>query len=188
MMNICILYYDGFCEFEVAVAASQFTSEHLIAGAAENKVYLSEEKQKYIPDKTIGELNPEEIDLLIIPGGNPQYLFENEILKKFVCALNEKKKIIAGICGGAELMAAYGLLDNKRCTGDGSGLRTDAPYSKFLKNAVIVDEELVVDGNIVTSMGRAYVDFGLKLGEIMKVYESKEEAEENYKWYKNIKE
>lgn len=186
-MNVCVFYYDGFCEFEVVVAIAEFSSQNVITAALENKIYISEEKQKFVPDKIIGELNPEEIDLFIIPGGNPTYIYENSILRSFIEKLNENQKIIAGICGGTELLAAYNVLINKKCTGDSNGLKIDADYIDLFKKSIILKDDVVVDGNIITSTGQAFIEFAFKLVEVMDIYKNKDEAEKNYKWYKNIK-
>lgn len=186
-MNICIFYYDGFAEFEVVLVAGEFSSENVITVALENKIYVSEEKQKFVPDKIIEELNPDEVDLFIIPGGNPAYLYESSSLKNFINDMNKNKKIIAGICGGTELLAAYGILDNKRCTGDSSGLKNDADYIDLFKNSIILNEDVVVDGNIITSTGQAFIEFAIELGTAMNIYENKDEIRKSYNWYKNIK-
>jgi putative intracellular protease/amidase len=185
-MNVCVFYYDGFCEFEVVLAVNGLR-DHTISVALENRVYVSEEKQKFLPDKTISELNPEEIDLFIIPGGNPEKLYENEQLREFIAKLNQKNKFIAGICGGAELMAYYGLLDHKRANGDGQGFRVNETNKQIYEKIDIVDQDVVRDGNCITSIGQAYVEFALELSKVMKVYKSDEEAIEDYNWLKNIK-
>lgn len=185
-MNACIFYYDGFCEFEVVLCAAHFRGSY-IAAAMEKRAYTSEEKQKLLPDKTIEELNTDEIDLLIIPGGNPESLYDNSKLKEFITELDNKNKLIAGICGGTELMAAYGLLKGKRCTGDSSGLKSDAKYIHLFRDAVITNEDVVVDGNIITSIGQAYVEFAVQLGKLADVFEDEEDTLADYKWFKNIK-
>lgn len=186
-MNVCIFYYDGFCEFEVVLVAAQFASENLFTAALEHKVYVSEEKQKFLPDKIIHELNTSEIDLFIIPGGNPAYLYENTTLMNFIKDMNKEGKFIAGICGGTELLAAYGILDNKRCTGDSSGLRSDADYIGLFNKSIILEEDIVVDENIITSTGQAFIEFAFKLGTIMNIYIDENEIQEKYRWYKNVK-
>lgn len=187
-MNVCIFYYDGFCEFEVVLAAAEFSSQNLITVALENKIYISEEKQKFVPDKIIQEVNPKDIDLFIIPGGNPCYLYENSVLKSFIKDMNENEKVIGAICGGTELLAAYGVLDNKRCTGDSNGLKSDGDYIELFEKSIIVNDDVVVDGNIITSTGQAFIEFASKLGRIMNIYKNENEAQKVYKWYKNIKE
>ncbi|MTI69272.1 MAG: intracellular protease/amidase [Firmicutes bacterium] len=185
-MNICIFYYDGFCEFEVVLSALQFKGSYFTV-ALEDRMYISEEKQKFLPDKTLDECSTDDIDLFIIPGGNPEYLYSNSRLREFINKLNEKNKFIAGICGGTYLMAEYGLLKNKRCTGDSEGLKSDGEYINLFKDAVISKEDIVVDGNIVTSTGQAFVEFSFKLCELMDVYKDENETLSVYKWFKNIK-
>lgn len=185
-MNICVLYYDGFAEFEVVVSLLLFMKENVITTALENRIYESEEKQRFLPHKTIEELNTDDIDLLIIPGGDPRYLYDNKVLNNFLKELNRKNKYIAGICGGTEIMAAAGILDNKKCTGDSSGLNLDAPYIHLFSKANIVEEDVVVDGNIITSIGQAFIELAVELGKIMN-YKTEDEAQATYKWLKNIK-
>lgn len=186
-MNICVFYYDGFCEFEVVLTFPQFRKENIISVALENRVYISEEKQRFLPDKTIEELNPEDIDLFIIPGGRPSYLFDNSSLRNFITALNARKKYIAGICGGTRLMAKYGILDNKKCTGSSSGIKQDDEYIELYRNAIIRNDDVVIDENLITSTGQAFIEFSVELGKLMNQYETDEEAINDYKWLKNIK-
>lgn len=186
-MNICVLYYDGFCEFEIAIAALQFIKHNLITVALENRMFISEEKQQYLPHKTLKEVRPEEIDLLIIPGGDPSSLYKNSELREFILDMDIRGKFIAGICGGTELMAAYGVLNGRKCTGGSSGLRESADDLALFKNAEIVDEDVVQSGNVITSIGKAYVEFAIKLNEVMGVYENAEELVADMNWFKNIK-
>lgn len=187
-MNICVLYYDGFCEFEVVVALEQFRKQNIISVALEDRIYISEERQRFLPDKTIQELNPTDIDLFLIPGGDPSYLFENEALREFIQSLNEQKKYIAGICGGTDLMAKYGILDNRKCTGSGSGIEREGESYHLYNNANILMADVVVDRNVITSTGQAFIELAIELGKLLKLYDSEEEARDCYKWYKNIKE
>lgn len=185
-MNVCIFYYDGFCEFEVVIAAAEFSSQNLITVALESKIYISEEKQKFIPDKILEEIDPRTIDLFIIPGGNPSYLYDNSIFKEFINVLNENEKTIAAICGGTELLAAYGILDDRRCTGDSNGLKDDGDYIQLFKKSIIVNDDIVVDGNIITATGQAFIEFASQLGKIKGIYKNDDEAIKTYRWYKNI--
>lgn len=187
-MNVCIFYYDGFCEFEVAITAANFKRGNIFAAALEDRVYISEERQRFLPDKTISQLNPEDIDLFIIPGGDPSPLYENGELKSFIRELDKRGKYIAGICGGTFLMASYGILDNRRCTGNGSGLKPDMEEIGLFGKAVISDDSIVVDGNAVTAAGQAYVELAVELGKLMKIYKDEEEIATDLKWLKNIRE
>jgi 4-methyl-5(b-hydroxyethyl)-thiazole monophosphate biosynthesis len=181
-----ILYFDGFCEFEIVLCALQFR-EHYSAIALENRVYVSEGKQKLLPDQVIDEVDPKEVDLLIIPGGNLSHLYDNEKLKRFMHQIDENDGVIAGICAGSFLMAQYGLLESKRCTGSSSGLAVGEADMTLYDNSIIVHEDVVIDGNMITSTGQAYVSFAYELCKLMKIYRSEREAEEAYEWLKNWK-
>jgi putative intracellular protease/amidase len=185
-MKVCVFYYDGFCEFEVVFAFLNFRGS-IFTAALEDKVYVSEEEQKYLPDTIIDELNPDDIDLFIIPGGNPQYLYENKKLRDFIAALNERNKFIAGICGGAELMAYYGLLDNKEANGDTYGFIVDESNKHIYEKVKIVDKDVVIDGNCITSIGQAFIEFSIELGKVMNIYKNEEEVKDSYSFMKNIK-
>jgi len=185
-MNVVIFYYDGFCEFEVVFCALQFRG-HCQSVALENRVYISEENQRFLPDKTIEELNPDDIDLFIIPGGNPEYLYGNKKLENFLNELDKRNKLIAGICGGTSLIANFGLLKGKQCTGNSSGLSETDEDIDLYNDAMIIKSDFIKDGNIITATGQSYLEFSFELGKIMGIYKNEEEAFNRYKWFKNIK-
>ncbi len=113
-----IFYYDNFAEFEIVLTLLLLHKNHeVVTTALEKRPYRSEELQLFCVDKTITELEPTEIDLLLIPGGNSSSMFENAELKAFIQNVADHGGKIAGICGGSELLAAHGLLDGLRCTG-----------------------------------------------------------------------
>lgn len=185
-MNVCIYYYDDFCEFEAVFTALLFKGERLVTTALEDRTYISEETQKFIPDTTVDQLEPEEIDLFIIPGGEPAPLYNDSTIKNFLLKMNQDNKYIAGICGGTKLMAKFGLLDNHRCNGSGAGIGPDYQDIDLFKNAQIVDQGVVVDGNIITATGESFLKFAVKLGEIMDGFENKERFEKIYTWLKSM--
>ena len=46
---------------------------------------------------------------------------------------------------------------------------------------------MVVDGNIITAQGQAYVEFAFELARQMELSEKEEEYEAGIKWFKNIR-
>jgi putative intracellular protease/amidase len=187
-MTIALFYYDGFAEFEVALVHLLLHGKHnIISVALENRVYASEEQQRFCIDQVIKEVDIDSIDLLIIPGGNPAPLADNRELKSFVEKLVHKNKKIAGICGGASLLAAFGILDGKKCTGDSSGVKPASDESKYYARATVSDEYVVVDGNIITAQGQAYAEFAVELAYQMGSIQNREECAEVLNWCKNIR-
>lgn len=182
-MKIYILYYQGFCEFETVITAMLFKGDYTTIALKEG-IYLSEEGQKFIPDQTLGEVDPKDVDLFFVPGGDINALIENEQLKSFIRQLDRCRTYVAGICAGAFLMGHYGLLDNRKCTGGSNGL---AMEGHDFPNAKICDHmDVVVDDHIITAQGRAYVELAFKIAELFNRYENQTDKQNDFKWFKNI--
>jgi len=186
-LKIALLYYDEFSEFEVVLACLLFRQHDLISIALENREYRSEECQRFCVDKAIKDVDIDSIDLLIIPGGEPEPLVDNLELKGLVENLVAKSKKVAGICGGAALLAGLGVLKGKRCTGLTSGKSQNIPCYQYFSESTFLDDHVVVDGNIITAQGQAYVEFAFELARQMGLSEKEEAYEAGIKWFKNIR-
>jgi len=185
-MKIALFYYDGFSEFEVVLIGLFFRRHELISIALEQREYKSEECQRFSVDQTLQEVDVDSIDLLVIPGGEPDLLVANQELKRFVESLLARNKKVAAICGGAAALAGMGLLKGKKCTGLSSGVTPDQPSYPYFSEAIVSEEHVVVDGNIITAQGQAYVEFAIELVRQMALY-PEEELGEALKWFKNIR-
>ena len=99
-------------------------------------------------DKLLDEANPEDYDMLLLPGGvmNPDTLRTNKKAVAFAQHFLEQGKPVAAICHGPQTLIDTGMLDGRTMTSYHS-LQTD------LKNAGVnwVDKEVVVDNGLVTS-------------------------------------
>ena len=186
-MKIALFYYDGFSEFEVALIGLFFKNHEFITVALENREYRSEECQRFIVDKVIKDIDIQTIDLFVIPGGEPAPLVENLELKSFVESLVTQNRKVAGICGGASLLAGLGVLKGKKCTGLSAGKNPSLSSYKYFSESYFLDDHVVVDGNIITAQGQAYVEFAIELARQMSLCEKEVEYEEALKWFKNIR-
>ncbi|MEZ0289588.1 MAG: DJ-1/PfpI family protein [Sulfolobales archaeon] len=104
--------------------------------------------------KTLAEVDPEEYDGLVIPGGRmPEYVrvVASQYLERIVRHFFEKNKPVAAICHGPQILAAFGLVRGRRLTS-----YIAVKPEVVSGGGVWVDEEVVVDGNLVTS--RAWPD------------------------------
>jgi putative intracellular protease/amidase len=187
-LKIALFYYDGFAEFEIVLVGLVFHHEHdIISIALENREYRSEESQRFCVDQVIKEVDVDSIDLLVIPGGEPAPLVKNLELKSLVESLLARNKKVAGICGGAGLLAGLGVLEGKKCTGLTSGKDPNIPEYQYFSETIFLDDHVVVDGNIITAQGQAYVEFAVELARQMGLCETEDEYQDGVKWFKNIR-
>jgi protease I len=103
---------------------------------------------KHKVDRTVEEANASEYDALMVPGGvgNPDQLRGDENAVAFVRAFFEQSKPVAAICHAPWVLVEAGVVRGRTLT-SWPTLQTD------IRNAggTWVDEEVVVDGNLVTS-------------------------------------
>ena len=120
---------------------------------------------KVIPDMHLDEINIENYDALILPGGAPGYvnLRNNTRVIELVKDAFKKGKLVAAICAAPCVLADAGILQGKKAT------IYPGMEDEIRKGGAEVKEDLVVqDGNIVTSRGPSTaILFAWKLGEIL---------------------
>jgi protease I len=99
-------------------------------------------------DEAVGEADASSYDALVLPGGvaNPDLLRGDEGAMDFVRTFVESGKPVAVICHGPWSLIEAGVVEGRTLTSWPS-LQTD------IRNAggTWVDEEVVVDGNLITS-------------------------------------
>ena len=100
-------------------------------------------------NRKIAEMDVEAYDAVILPGGMPGtiHLKEDKKVLQMVADFYQKKKLVAAICAAPTVLAAAGILADKKAT-------CYPGMEEGLVNAqVIYEQEVVRDGNIITSQG-----------------------------------
>jgi protease I len=99
-------------------------------------------------DQVVGDASVDEYDALVLPGGvaNPDALRMDEDAVSFVRDFVGSGKPVAAICHAPWTLAEADVVRDRRLTSWPS-LQTDLTNA----GATWVDEELVVDGNLITS-------------------------------------
>jgi protease I len=101
----------------------------------------------YRADASIDEVKAEQFDAVVIPGGSsPENLRNNKQIQQFVKDMDSMGKPISVICHGPQILISAGLTKGKTMT-------CYPPLKDDLINAGAnyVDEEVVVDGNYISS-------------------------------------
>lgn len=112
-------------------------------------------------DAVSSEVNYDELDGIVLPGGMPGTLklgedeMVNEVIKKFAA----ENKLVAAICAAPSVLGAAGILNGKKAT-------AHPGFEEKLTGAEVVYENVAVDGNVITSRGMGTaIDFALAITE-----------------------
>ncbi|RBW69056.1 type 1 glutamine amidotransferase domain-containing protein [Bacillus taeanensis] len=119
-------------------------------------VHLSgESKETYIgkygvpaeADFSFDEINPEDYDALLVPGGwAPDKLRRFQKVIEIVQYMEENKKLIGQICHAGWVLISAKILEGKKVTST-PGIKDDMENA----GAQWIDEPVVVDGHLISS-------------------------------------
>ncbi len=152
--KIAILLTEGFEQVEMteprkALEAEGFHTELITPDGGQVKAWDETNwGETFTADKALSDVSPEQYDALLLPGGvmNPDTLRQNPAAVEFVESFFEHQKPVAAICHAPMMLIEADVVEGMRLTSFPS-LKMD------LRNAGAewVNEEVVVDGNLVTS-------------------------------------
>lgn len=182
-MKSYVLVYEGFVQFEVVLASYllKHAGDVITVGISKDPV-ISAESYKVIPDIIIDEVNIEEADAFIVPGGIPDTLFDCAAFYTLLEKLNAKGKVIGAICSAPLHLAKANVLQGKKYT----TTMNPADFSDF-DAANFLNENFVIDDNIITAKANGYVDFGIEIGKMVDIYEDEADYQETVDFFKYFK-
>src|SRR6266403_5047350 len=114
-----------------------------------DQTYSEKRGHNFSLNATFEQIKPESYDALVIPGGRaPEYIRLNPRVIEIVRHFSKANKPIAAICHAAQVLAAAGVLQGKKCsaypaTGPDVTLAGGTYVSLPMTDAI-------VDGNLVT--------------------------------------
>jgi protease I len=115
-----------------------------------DQTYSEKRGHNFALNATFDQIKPEEYDALVIPGGRaPEYIRLNPRVLEIVRHFATAKKPIAAICHGAQVLAAAGVLEGKRCSCyPAVSPEVTGAGGTFAELAMT---DAVVDGNLVSA-------------------------------------
>lgn len=115
-----------------------------------DQTYSEKRGHNFTLNYTFDNVNPEDYDALVIPGGRaPEYIRLNERVLDIVRHFAEANKPIAAICHGLQVLAAAGVLKGRKVTAyPAVGPEVNAAGGEYVEVPV---HKAVVDGNIVSA-------------------------------------
>lgn len=148
-MKALIISADNFEDSELLYPYYRLKEENIevdIASITKEKIRGKKGYEVEV-DKTVGDVDPEEYDLLILPGGKaPARLREEKRVLEIARHFVNSNKPVSAICHGPQILISAGLLEGKNAT----CYQSIAMEMKDGR-ANYYDREVVVDGNLVTS-------------------------------------
>jgi len=115
-----------------------------------DQTYSEKPGHNFALNATFDKVDAEDYDALVIPGGRaPEYIRLNDKVLDIVRHFAKKKKPIAAICHGAQVLAAAGVLEGKECSAyPAVGPDVSRAGGKYVSIPV---DKAHVDGNLVTA-------------------------------------
>jgi protease I len=155
LARVIVLTADKFEDFELFVPYFRLMEEGVAVDVAAPAKETITGENGYLfenVDLTIDEVDPGLYDLLFIPGGHPHgaptTVRNNKHAQEIARAFFTADKPVAAICHGPYLLVSADLVAGRRLTsfwGDG------VPEEIRAAGGIYVDEDVVVDGNLITS-------------------------------------
>jgi putative intracellular protease/amidase len=176
---VYLLVVDGFADWEPAHAVAELRrhgqyrveSAGLTAATVESMGGI-----RVLPSTTISEIDPADVAVLILPGGDRwERLPVEPALEQLVHALDSQGTPIAAICAATVAIARLGLLRGRRHTSNGlEYLRSHVPG--YAESANYVDSPAVRDRGLITASGLGDVEFARELFEELDVLSVEDRA------------
>lgn len=134
-----------------------------------DQTYSEKPGHNFTLNASFDDVDPESYDAydaLVVPGGRaPEYIRLNEKVLDIVRHFDSKKKPIAALCHGLQVLAAANVLKGKRCTAyPACAPEVTLVGGEYVEVSV---DEAIVDGSLVT--GPAWPAIPRWLAEFLKV-------------------
>ncbi|WP_028776470.1 DJ-1/PfpI family protein [Shimazuella kribbensis] len=160
-----VLLYPQFSEYELSVALSILMQgkKTIVTIGLNNQPIIGESGLSVVPDKTVDEVNFDELDSLLLTGCMDILALENhEKYINFIRDVVTDETIIASISSSPYLLAKAGYLKEKKYT---VGMTPEnREESGVFERENYSDELVVKDGNVITARGRGFIRFGIYFG------------------------
>ena len=184
--KIYLFLFDGFSDWEIAYLTPEIKKSEnfdLIYFSHEGKPVVSCGGLHITPDTSLKDINPDEVEMLILPGGTAWEKDENDFIDPLVLNLFTRGKTIAAICAATAYLGKKGILNELKHTSNALFyLKAVAP--EYLGESNYEDSFAVTGKNIITANGIASIEFAreifIKLG-----LHSDEKIEKWFQFFKN---
>lgn len=177
MKKIAVHLAEGFEEIEAVSIIDVLRRagfEVTVVSVTGNEIVSGSHKIRITSDVLFENLDYNQIDMLVLPGGMPgaKHLKEHIGLAEQIVDFNDNGKPIGAICAAPIVLGNLGILKDVKAT-------CYPGYEGELHGAVVTENDVELAGTIVTGKGAGVaIDFALKIVEMFKGKEAADELAE----------
>ncbi len=183
--KICVFLFDGFSDWEISYLTPEINKSEefdLVYFSDGGNIVTSMGGLQVKPSASLSDMNIDETDMVILPGGTAWESGNNNCVVQLVKDMINKDKPVAAICAATASLAQQGLLDNlEHTSNDINYLKAVAPDYNGDKH--YTGNLATTGGNIITANGIAPIEFAC---EVFRKVELFDEASIE-KWYQLFK-
>ncbi len=178
MGKILCYIYEEMADFEISLLLHRLKNagaREIISIAETTAPVTAQSGLTYIPDRAISDITTlEDVEALIIPGGPINN--EQNAICPLARAVAEQGKLLAAICFAPQFLGRAGILDSYCYTTSCSEAKIAQlgcadPFNR--ENYLF--QRIVVDRNVITAQGYAFVDFAMEVCRYLKIFTSPEQ-------------
>ncbi len=165
-MKTLVLLYETCCLYEIMITNYflQYSGHELVFATTDGNPITSQEKFNINATCALKEINPKDVELLLIPGGDITSI-DNEEVYSFIREIVNNKQLVAGICNGVDELDNAGILSG-------------------IESAHSVNKPLVVGEYVITARANMYVDMAIAIGKKMNLYVDDADLQETINFWK----
>lgn len=151
MSKLGIFMADGCEEIEgltVVDIVRRAKMEIVTISITGKKEVTSSHNVTFLADALADEVNYDELDGIVLPGGMPGTLNlgANDTVNSVITKFASEGKLVSAICAAPSVLGAAGILNGRHAT-------CHPGFEEKLTGATTSEEPVVRDGNIITSRG-----------------------------------
>lgn len=164
MKKIAVHLAEGFEEIEAIGIIDVLRRAELdvrVVSVTGNLLVTGAHQVKIAADVLFDQVNYEEMDAIVLPGGMPgaSNLNAHEGLKKQILKFDQEKKQLAAICAAPLVYGNLGILEGKQAV-------CYPGFESQLKGARVLSDPVAESGHVITGRGPgAVLQFALKIVE-----------------------
>ena len=167
-MKTMVLLYDTSCIYEIVILNYflKVTGKEMIFVSPEGNPVMATEGYRIEVEDRLDHVNPGDVELLIIPGGDIVQIDTPEAWE-YLKNVHDSNGRIAAICAGVDVLEHAGLLED-------------------VESIHSCEKDVVTSHRITTSRANGYVDFAIEVAKQMELFEDEADLRETIAFWREF--